>query len=193
MRDEKKMEIIAEICHEINRAYCFATGDASQIPWPECSEEQKDIVIDGVRYHMTHPEVSPSESHNNWLEKMEADGWVRGDEKNEEKKEHPGMVPFKDLPVAHKVKDYIFTQVILSLTTGERLAQLLPEEEEEEETKEPEEKTYDGGNLSEGTKEPSDGTKEPSDGTKEPSDETKDPEDGSGDSVPGAEGSGGLE
>jgi hypothetical protein len=44
-----------------------------------------------------------------------AEGWKLGPVKNPEAKEHPCLVPFDDLPVEQKVKDYLFRGVVRAL------------------------------------------------------------------------------
>ena len=39
-------------------------------------------------------------------------GWVYGDEKNADKKEHPCMVLYNDLPEEQRMKDKLFKAVV---------------------------------------------------------------------------------
>lgn len=113
---------IAKVCHEINRAYCFTLGDLSQVPWEEAEEWQTSSALKGVIYHLHNPESTPADSHKSWLAEKEADGWKYGTVKDPEKKEHPCMVPFEQLPVPQQGKDVLF------LTTVRQLEKfLLPE------------------------------------------------------------------
>lgn len=48
-------------------------------------------------------------------DKTEA-GWKYGPVKDEVKKEHPCYVPFNELPVEQQAKDYIFRQIVHSLS-----------------------------------------------------------------------------
>ena len=111
------MEItdIAAICHEANAALCRAGGDMTQPPWAVAPEWQKESAIDGVRFHIANPNVAPAASHENWLRVKEADGWVYGLVKNQEKKEHPCMMPFYNLPPEQQAKDYLFTSIVRAL------------------------------------------------------------------------------
>lgn len=107
---------IAEIAHNVNKAYCEAAGDMSQPTWADQTPELKAAAIEGVELHLKNPNVSAEESHNAWMaEKTEA-GWKFGDSKDPTAKEHPAMVPWAELDVAIKSKDYIFKAVVDSLT-----------------------------------------------------------------------------
>lgn len=105
---------IAAICHEVNRAVCQAVGDQSQIPWVDAPKWQKMSAVDGVINVLLH-ESTPEQSHANWTAFKLADGWTRGDVKDPVKKTHPCLVPFVDLPVEQKIKDYVFTALVQAL------------------------------------------------------------------------------
>jgi hypothetical protein len=105
-------ERVARICHEVNRAYCAALGDTSQQEWEHAPDWQKSSARNGVALHMQHPEAGPQASHESWMaEKIDA-GWVYGPVKDPEKKEHPCMVPFEQLPSEQQAKDFIFRGVV---------------------------------------------------------------------------------
>ena len=110
-------EQIAEACHEANRAYCHAHGDYSQLPWRMVPANIKQSALDGVTFHLAHPDSSPDQSHENWLKFKEADGWTYGPIKDSDKKVHPCMVPYGELPVEQRAKDYIFSALVDTLKT----------------------------------------------------------------------------
>ena len=105
-------EQIARVAHEVNRAYCLALGDTSQVPWDEAPEWQRNSAINGVAFHRSNPDAGPDHSHNEWLREKEADGWKFGPVKDAERKEHPCFVPYDDLPTEQKAKDYLFRGVV---------------------------------------------------------------------------------
>jgi hypothetical protein len=115
---------IAQIAHEINLSFCIATGDLSQLPWDQAPDWQKESAINGVKFHLQNIDATPADSHENWLREKEANGWKYGETKDVEKKEHPCMVPYTQLPFEQRIKDYLFKQVIKSLK-----AYLIEEEE----------------------------------------------------------------
>lgn len=110
-----KPENIAQVTHEINKAYCEATGDNSQLSWDDAPEWQKSSAINGVNMHLANPDASPADSHNSWLKQKTEEGWKYGAVKNAETKEHPCFVPYEELPVSQKAKDYLFKQTVHSL------------------------------------------------------------------------------
>ena len=110
-----RVEDVASICHEVNRAYCQSMGDMSQLSWQEAPGWQKESATKGVEYHLSNPHAKPSDSHESWLKEKERDGWVYGEVKDPDKKEHPCFVPYDNLPKEQKAKDYIFSAIVRSL------------------------------------------------------------------------------
>ncbi len=109
-------EMIARFCHEVNRAYCEAIGDPTQVSWEEAEQWQRDSAVNGVTAVLSNPTGTPADSHANWLAHKEADGWTYGPVKDPAKKEHPCMVPYDQLPKEQRVKDYLFRAVVMNFT-----------------------------------------------------------------------------
>jgi len=106
---------IARVAHEVNRAYCQSLGDNSQLPWEEAPEWQQKSAVNGVEFHLAHPDSQPRSSHENWLAEKRKDGWTYGPVKDPDKKEHPCFVPYEALPAAQQAKDYLFLAVVRAL------------------------------------------------------------------------------
>lgn len=106
---------LARAAHEINCAYCAALGDSSQLAWEDAPKWQKDSALVGVDMHLANPEASPEDSHASWLAQKTADGWKFGPVKDADKKEHPCFLPYAELPVEQKAKDYLFRAVVHTL------------------------------------------------------------------------------
>lgn len=108
-------EKIAEVCHELNRAFCRATGDDSQPSWADAPDWQKSSAVSGVEGIMKGTVRKPSESHESWLEEKRAAGWKYGPVKNPEAKEHPCFVAYAELPPEQRIKDTLFFQAATAL------------------------------------------------------------------------------
>lgn len=106
---------VAKMCHEVNRAYCEALGDHSQVAWKDAEEWQRESAVDGVIYKLIYPLATPAEQHENWCKAKQADGWIYGPEKDAEKRTHPCLVAYDQLPVAQRAKDHIFCAVVATL------------------------------------------------------------------------------
>lgn len=105
------LNFIAQVCHNINRAYCISIGDNSQPTWEEAPEWQKSSAINGVRFHMEN-DTTPEMSHESWLKQKLAEGWVYGKEKNPELKTHPCIMRYDELPKYQRTKDHLFKATV---------------------------------------------------------------------------------
>jgi hypothetical protein len=108
------VEQIARVCHEANRAWCEANGDDSQKPWDEADEWQRESARKGVEVALAG---STSESqHQAWCQQKYDDGWRYGEAKDAEKKTHPCLVPYDELPEEQQRKDTLFRAVVFALS-----------------------------------------------------------------------------
>jgi len=103
-----RIEQIAEVCHEANRAYCRVIGDDSQLPWSKAPDWQRRSAIGGVTAIMMKQVLSPSQSHENWVHDKIKDGWKWGSVKNANRKEHPDLVEYDKLSPEQRIKDTLF-------------------------------------------------------------------------------------
>lgn len=104
---------IARVCHEVNRAYCAAIGDQSQVAWEDAPEWQRESAVAGVRKALEGQ--TAEQLHQSWCDQKVADGWVFGEEKDGVLKTHPCLRPYADLPEHQKVKDHLFAAVVTGL------------------------------------------------------------------------------
>ena len=111
----EKVEMIAEMCHEVNRLWCQRNGDHSQPNWKYAPDWQKKSAINGVQFHHGNPDAGDSASHDSWQKEKIADGWTWGPEKDPENKTHPCLVPFEELPEIQQKKDALFRAVVHAL------------------------------------------------------------------------------
>ncbi len=110
-----KVEDIARVCHEVNRAYCQALGDDSQPKWEDAPAWQRDSARNGVHLHISHRDSTPADSHNSWIKEKQENGWVYGKVKDAEAKTHPCLVTFDELPAEQRAKDHLFLAVVRAL------------------------------------------------------------------------------
>lgn len=106
---------IAQVAHEINKAYAASIGDYSQPSWEDAPDWQKKSAVQGVKFRLENPKAGPSVQHESWLKEKMEQGWKYGEVKNAEKKEHPCMVAYSQLPVEQRSKDHLFMAVVDNL------------------------------------------------------------------------------
>ena len=109
-------ESVAAICHEANRMLCQSLGDQSQPAWFDAPDWQTASALDGVRKIRSGEVTRPEQSHESWLAHKQADGWVYGEVKDPEKREHPCMVAFDKLPSEQQAKDRLFFSIVTALS-----------------------------------------------------------------------------
>lgn len=109
------VEEIARVCHEANRAYCKALGDDSHVAWENAPEWQRKSAMNGVRLHCENRFLGAESSHEAWLREKQEAGWVYGPVKDAEKKTHPCVRPFLDLPIEQRTKDFLFKAIVGAL------------------------------------------------------------------------------
>ncbi len=105
---------IAGIAHEANAEYCRLNGDKSQVSWKAAPDWQKSSSIKGVILLFKNRSAPVSALHHSWCNEKREDGWVFGETKDADKKTHPCLVPFEDLPQEQQMKDYLFRSVVIA-------------------------------------------------------------------------------
>jgi hypothetical protein len=144
LADIHTIRMIAHACHERNRMYCMLRGEENVAPvWEEYSEENRAVTENGVKFtlkKLRENELRPyphtmndlipiqaRDNHENWLRDKLDSGWVYGNIKSFDKKTHPCMVPYDQLPQSQKIKDMLFISEVahhyLSLTADTYAAQ----------------------------------------------------------------------
>lgn len=114
-----RVEQLAQICHEANKAYCESIGDFSQKHWAEAEQWQRDSAIRGVCFAISNPDAKASCQHDAWLKDKIDNGWKYGPVKDASKKEHPCVVSYEELPLKERLKDSLFKGIVSSLTAKE--------------------------------------------------------------------------
>lgn len=102
----------ARKCHEVNKAYCEALGDHSQLPWAETDPEIRKSAIMGVTFFLNNTDATPKDMHNSWLVTKGEQGWRYGSVKDVERKLHPCFCEYEHLPLEQRIKDSLFIAVV---------------------------------------------------------------------------------
>lgn len=102
-------EFIARIRHLGWCCYQIAAGqDYNNIP----NKDQYESLIQGTKFGLEHLDMTPEENHINWMKCKLEQGWVYGETKDMEKKTHPDLVPFEELPKIEADKDIMDAMMV---------------------------------------------------------------------------------
>lgn len=110
------IKAMARTCHQANKAYCESIGDFSQYDWERAPEWAKESAIKGVTFRLLNPDAPASAQHESWMQEKLLEGWVYGEEKDPEKKTHPCIVAYDELPEHQRKKDELFMSIVQALS-----------------------------------------------------------------------------
>ena len=113
---DERIDAIARVTHEANRAYCRTIGDESHQSWDETPDFIRESARAGVRAKLENRVRSPEESHQAWMSYKLAEGWHYGPTKDLELRTHPSLVPYHELPLSERRKDALFGVIVLALS-----------------------------------------------------------------------------
>jgi hypothetical protein len=114
----EEIERIARITHQVNKAFCEATGDDSQPEWEDAPDWQKESAMNGIIHAANHTaqsggsQINPEASHNSWMSHKLREGWRYGPVKNSVTKEHPCLLPWEELGRDDRLKDVLFGGIV---------------------------------------------------------------------------------
>ncbi len=95
-------EYIANIRHIGWVAYQIAV----QQPYNEkMNKDQFESHINGIRFQDEHLDNTLAQNHENWMKMKLSQGWVYGEVKDFDKKKHPDLIPYDDLPAVEQLKN----------------------------------------------------------------------------------------
>jgi len=107
-----KIEFIVMFRHASWVSYQIAVGQPYN---EEINDDQFDALMNGVKYQLDNPDITSEESHQNWIRAKRLQGWTYGPVKDFDRRTHPNLIDFMDLPDVEKLKD-------LTSTTAHRMA-----------------------------------------------------------------------
>ena len=109
-----KKEKIAKIVYEATRLEA-KWSKRSIVPekWDNRDNKFKEQFIDIIDKYLLQEDLpTPEEAHNSWVQSYLDMGWKYGKKRDIEKKTHPDILPFYQLPKDERDKDAIFLVVV---------------------------------------------------------------------------------
>lgn len=111
---------IARVVHAAHRELQIVQGDpVPSPPWDEAPDYQAREATAGVADVLRDPDLTAEQSHQRWADRMRADGWTYGEVKDPDRKTHPALVPFGELPAGQQQKDRLFVAIVAALAPRE--------------------------------------------------------------------------
>lgn len=103
-----KQEIthIARIAHAADAALVAIRTGIAQPDWDELSEAQQQMVRFDVRQALRYPQAVDEQWHYVWRAEMAEAGWTYGAQLQAERKEHPALVEYDQLPTLWRERLY---------------------------------------------------------------------------------------
>lgn len=113
---EERREAIARTVHAAMRAWANAHAPQAPMPdWEDAPDWMHASTYESVDFVLANPEANDGHQHEQWMDQKRRDGWTFGAKKDEKKKTHPMMVPFRDLPDEEQRKDALLKAIVLAL------------------------------------------------------------------------------
>ncbi|MEM1105156.1 MAG: RyR domain-containing protein [Pseudomonadota bacterium] len=114
--DPATQEAVAQTVHAALRAWSRAHGQTDLPPWSRAPKWMRESTRESVAYVLANPGAGPGGQHAQWMDQKVRDGWRRGPVKDAERKTHPMLVPFAELPAFERAKDRLLIAIVTSLT-----------------------------------------------------------------------------
>lgn len=107
-------EEIARVIHAANAELQRIQGDpVPSLPWDSETGELRQGVIANVAW--CRGGCTTASIHDRWLADKRAHGWTYGPDKDPERKTHPCMVPYDQLPDYQRDKNRLFIALVRAL------------------------------------------------------------------------------
>lgn len=109
------VEFVCKLVHQVNDAYRNMIGESPKGDWDSLEEGVKESTRKGVAFILSNPGATPKEIHDKWVEERECEGWSFGEVMDEEAKTHPCLTPYEQLPIEHRMKDFLYRNTVMAV------------------------------------------------------------------------------
>ncbi len=105
-------KVTAQLCHQVNRAFCQYLGDDSHPDWYLTAEWQRSSAVEGVKVFFSGKAGTPEEQWKAWKAHKLLEGWTYGEVKDPNDRKHPCLVEnYLELPLEQRFKDDLFQTI----------------------------------------------------------------------------------
>ena len=106
-----EIDMAARAAHEVNRSWNNMISSYVDPSWEELSEQAKQTSRNAVIGIVTN-DFNAEGTHTAWVAEKKSQGWTFGEVKDSEKKTHPCLVAWGDLPIEFRVKDELWVDTV---------------------------------------------------------------------------------
>lgn len=107
------LESTAIVLHNSIRLLQLALkNDVVAEKWENATPDQRSSSRRAVVWRLQNPNAQPNEQHDQWMRDRIANGWVYGEVKDTERKTHPCLVPYDELPEGERLKDELVGVIV---------------------------------------------------------------------------------
>jgi len=104
---------VVEACARVGyEVYRTGFDDPAKLEWDAAEEDDRKVARDMAVVVLSG--VTPEQEHARWLARKADEGWSLG-ELDEERRLHPNMVPYEQLPDGQRLLDRLFVAAVTSV------------------------------------------------------------------------------
>jgi len=111
--EKHEVDMAARAAHEVNRSWNNMIGSHLDPSWELLPEEAKQTARNAVIGIVVN-DFNAEATHAGWLSEKKSQGWTLGDVKDVEKKTHPCLLSWANLPLEFQVKDELWVDTVRS-------------------------------------------------------------------------------
>jgi hypothetical protein len=108
----EELDDIAEIAYTSAALVQAQHDGAPRVPWVDLTFAQKRACRRIVLTIARNPAASPQDLHEAWVIQKRKDGWTYGTKKDDKKKKHPELLPYKFLDKVKRRSDGLMHVII---------------------------------------------------------------------------------
>jgi hypothetical protein len=112
-------EVVARACHAVldimNDTHGSPWARVPFAPFATLPPQEQDVVLEGVR--AARQGATPRQLFELWADAKRALGWTWGPMKDTDRKTHPNLVDYADLPAPQRDKDQVFLAIVTAMTS----------------------------------------------------------------------------
>lgn len=107
----EQLEACAHAGYEAVRTFCLYNHNHKIGPWSRVPMlVRREIMLDAASYVTgKHPDLV----HQEFYERLTADGWTYGSEINREAKKHPRLLPWEQLLPQQRAQEVVFAGIVM--------------------------------------------------------------------------------